>query len=348
MIRACRFLLILSLATAALAAPGTFLGAQAQSTQDPGELPPVGGVIRRDAPLRMGVTVQPDSVTVGQPFLVSIRVQAPAGSLVEFPDTPDSSFAVQALDPARVADSADSTLIDRTALYRIAAWDTGPQTVTFPAVRVNTGDAVRDLAVDDVAILVLSVLPTDSAEHIPRPARDLFDFPGPWWLPWLLALLVAGLIGLLLWWLWRRRRRGTPGSQVDPYEEAETAFDRVEAMRLLELGERSRHVALMTEVLRDYLAARDPATPVSLTTRELMSALHGSDLVPVDRLEVLLRESDLVKFANHAPEPERAREMGESARAVVRYVEAARAAAMAAALEQTEREARTGGNREAA
>ena len=339
---------VVLLSLLAAGASGPHAAAQVPGAQGGEARPPVGGVVMRNAPLRMGVTVQPDSVTVGQPFIVSIRVQAPAGAVVEFPDTPDSSFAVQALDPARIGESADSNVVDRTALYRVAAWDTGPQVVTFPAVRVTTGDAARDLTVDEVPIFVQTVLPADSAEHIPRPARDLFEFPGPWWLPWLLGLLVAGLVGLLLWWLWRRRRHSAAAPQADPFAEAEAAFDAVDSLRLLELGERSRHVALMTEVLRDYLAARDPATPGSLTTGELISALRESELVPVDRLEVLLGEADLVKFANLTPGTEHARELGESVRAIVRFVESARAAAMAEALERAEREARAGGAREAA
>jgi len=306
------------------------------------------GVLRQDAPVRLGISLQPDTVTVGDPFIVSVRVQAPLGAAIEFPENPDSTFAIQALDPVQVSESPDSTVVDRTARYRVAAWDTGLQPVTFQPVTVRTENATRRLAVENVVVFVSSVLPADSAEHVPRPARDPFEFPGPWWLPWLLALLIASLVGLLLWWLWRRRRRQAEAIVVDPFRDAEEAFERIESMRLIDAGERSRYVALVTEVIRDYLAARDPAAAVSLTTRELVSALNGSRIVPVDRLHAVLRDADLVKFANRPPSEVRAREIGAESRALVRHIEDARTATIVEAAEEAKREAGRSSAREAA
>ena len=43
---------------------------------------------------------------------------------------------------------------------------------------------------------------------------------------------------------------------VDPFAHAKAEFQRIEALGLLDAGERGRYVALMIDVLRDYLAAR--------------------------------------------------------------------------------------------
>lgn len=306
------------------------------------------GVVRQDAPIRMGVTVQPDTVTVGDPFIVSIRVQAAAGAQITFPDPPDSTATVQALDPVQHDASADTTVTDRTARYRLAAWDTGLQPVEFSEVTVRTTDGTRQVPVENVVVYVQSVLPADSSEHIPRDAREPFEFPGPWWLPWLLALLAAAVVGTLFWWWWRRRGAAEIVEERDPAAEAEQAFARVEAMHLLEAGEHSRYIALVIEVLREFLAARDPAASTSLTTRELLAVLHGSTLVPLERLQTVLREADLVKFANRDAGVKRAREIGAECRTLVQHVESAYAAAIAAAAAEAEREARTPAGREAA
>ena len=307
-----------------------------------------GGAVRQDVPVRMGVTVQPDTVTIGDPFIVSIRVQAGAGALITFPDPPDSTTTVQALDPAQVSGAPDSSVTDRTARYRVAAWDVGLQPVQFDPVAVRTGDAIRQLPVENVVVYVASVLPADSSEHIPKGARAPFEFPGPWWLPWLLALLAAAIVGTLLWWWWTRRRTTVVANEVDPAREAEEAFARIEAMHLIEAGEHSRYIALVTEVLREFLAARDPAASTSLTTRELLAVLHGSALVPVDRLQTVLREADLVKFANRDAGANRAREIGVECKALVQHVESALAAAVAEAAAEAERTVRTPAGKEAA
>jgi hypothetical protein len=92
---------------------------------------------------------------------------------------------------------------------------------------------------------------------------------------------------------------------------------------LLDAGERGRYVALMTEVLRDYLAARYPEAKLSHTSLELLRALHGQRWIPHERLMRLMTEVDLVKFARKPVSSERAREFGREARAIVGHEHAA-------------------------
>jgi len=133
------------------------------------------------------------------------------------------------------------------------------------------------------------------------------------------ALLAALLLAALLWWLWRwyRRRRAAP---LPPFETAEREFARVEAMRLIETGEPERHVALMTDVLRDYLAARVDGVQRSQTTNELLAG--AAPIRPYSSgLEQLLWNADLVKFARQRVTPADAEALGAQARAIVRQVE---------------------------
>ena len=128
---------------------------------------------------------------------------------------------------------------------------------------------------------------------------------------------MLALLLLLLWWWWRRRKRGAPVVQIDPFLYAEKEFARIEALRLIEAGERGRYVALMVEVVRDYLALRYTAARLSHTTTELLSALKGERAVPQERLGRVLTEADLIKFARRAVTADRALELGRDARAIV-------------------------------
>jgi hypothetical protein len=137
----------------------------------------------------------------------------------------------------------------------------------------------------------------------------------------LLGLLALALLALLLWW-WLRRRRHRPGPPpIDALQHAEREFARVERLGLLGAGERGRFVALMVEVLRDYLALRVPGAAPSLTSSELVRHLRTRRTMPVQRLATLLGEADLVKFARRPVTAERARELGQEARAIVHEVE---------------------------
>ena len=271
--------------------------------------------------IQYGVTKSKDTVTVGEPFEVRVRVRAPAGSRITFPENPDSAGTVQALDPRTitVADTVQS--LDLTAVYRLAAWDVGDQPIVIGNVRVATdqatgGDRPIDLA--SLGVFVRSVLPADSSLHVPKPARPIWEERAfPWWLVALILALIG--IGLLAWWWWRRSRRPAPPVVVDPYDRARRELNRIEAMGLVDAGESTRFAALVVEVMRDYFAARYDDAKLALTSREVIAILRRKPAVPIEQLTRVLHEADLAKFANWALTEERARSLARDARAIVEY-----------------------------
>jgi uncharacterized protein (DUF1501 family) len=168
--------------------------------------------------------------------------------------------------------------------------------------------------------------------------------PAPWW-PWLLAAAIILALLLFLWWWLRRRRRDAGPIVLDALAEAQREFARIDALQLLEAGERGRYVALNVDVLRDYLAARLEGAARSLTSAELLDALRARRAAGVERMAPVLGEADLVKFARRPVSAARAREIARELRAIVQDVENAviaeqqRRAAEAAAAAGGERAA---------
>ena len=278
--------------------------------------------------VQAGAAVDRDTVTVGDVVRLTVRVRAPLGATVNFPTGLDSLAPVQALEPPVVQDGADSSVVDRVATYRLSAWDVGAQPIRLGDVVVQADDGDRRVALTLPTLFVRSVLPADSAQRVPKPARDLLGVraPVPWWW-WALAGLALLAVGLLVWW-WIRRRRRAVRPTGDPFAEAEAAFVRIERLKLPEAGEPGRHAALMTDVVRRYLAARHESASLAQTSGELLAAIRGVQTVPFDRLRRLLDDVDPVKFAAAPLTVPRARELGEEAKAIVRE-ERARAAANA-------------------
>ncbi|HEX6966160.1 MAG TPA: hypothetical protein VF166_10200 [Gemmatimonadaceae bacterium] len=271
--------------------------------------------------VQYGISVRPDTVTVGQHFEVLVRVRAPMGATIAFPAGPDSGASIEAIDPRTVTTFDDTAAVEQTARYVLAAWDTGAVHTTLGTVVVTAGGVRRMIPVDSTVVHVHSVLPADTSLRVPKPARGILDARAPWW-PWLVAALVAlALILLLLWW-WLRRRRPVP-AELGAYARAEQAFARIDALRLLEAGERGRFVALNIEVLREYLAARVAVAHRSLTSTELLRALRDERALPSERLAPVLAEADLVKFARRPVSTDRARELAREVRDVVHDVEQA-------------------------
>src|SRR5258705_146056 len=207
--------------------------------------------------VRYGVTKSRDTVTVGEPFEIRVRVRAPADAVIRFPENPDTAGAVQGRDPRTIVVQDTVQSLDLTAIYHVAAWDVGRQPVRIDDVVVTWGGVERSVPIDGVDVFVRTVLPADSALRVPKPPRPIFEpMPFPWWLLWLLLAAIA--IGLLYWWWRRRRQRPRPRVVVDPYVRAVRELNRIEAMGLVDAGERTRFPALVVEVLRDYIAAVYP------------------------------------------------------------------------------------------
>jgi hypothetical protein len=272
--------------------------------------------------VQAAVGIEPDTVRIGDPFVVQIGVRAPLGATIAFPPAPDSTGAVQGLDPVRVETRPDSGGVVQWGYYRVAAWSIGDQTITLGDVVVTVGGRSRHVAITGRKVFVASVLPADTAQRIPKPPRPLYEFAAPLWWIWA-ALAALALLLLLLWWWWRQRKRSRPVAVPDPFARAEREFARVEALGLVEAGERGRYVTLVVEVLRDYLAARYPRAPLSLTSTEVLAALRAERAVPNDRLMRVLNEADLIKFAKRPVTAERAKELGREARAIVAQEHAA-------------------------
>ena len=289
-------------------------------------------------PVQAGITLEHDTVTVGDVVRLVVRIRAPLGATINFPAAVDSLGPVQSLEPPTVRSGADSTTAaDRTATYRLSAWDIGLQPIKLGDVLVQTDDGDRRVALALPSIFVRSVLPADTALRVPKPARALLEARPPiawWW--WALLALAALVIGLLAWWI-VRRRRGLLALPGDQYAEANAAFARIEGMRLIEAGEPGRHAALMTDVLRRYLAARLEPVSLALTSGELQAAVRSVPTVPHDALRLLFESVDPVKFANAPLAADRARAMGDDAKSIVRD-EHQRAEALAAAERVAEKE----------
>ncbi|MEP7343660.1 MAG: hypothetical protein ABI877_00275 [Gemmatimonadaceae bacterium] len=273
--------------------------------------------------VQMGVVVQPETVTVGDPFRLIIRVRAPRSAVIEFPTAMDSGGVVEALDPVVVQPSSDTTIMEQTATYRLAAWDVGRLPLALADILVRDADGERRVPLRNIFVQVRSVLPSDSAQRTPKPPRDIIDIPPPWW--WWVILGLAALALLLLIWAWlRRRRRLATVQAIDPLELAEESFNRIDKLGLVAAGERARHAALVIEVVREYLAGTVPYAPTSLTSAELLAALREEAGIPTNALATVLVEVDLVKFARRPITAERALALGKEARAMVRAIDTAR------------------------
>jgi hypothetical protein len=264
--------------------------------------------------------VTPEKVAVGEPITIELRVRAPLGTDIRFPALPDSSDVVEPLDPRQLREASSATIIDRTAVYRLIAWDTGQRVVRFGDITLTRDGATRRYPVTLPALQIRSVLPADTALRKPRPSRAVQDVPPPWW-----RYAIGAVIVLAILWLLRKALQKRASSQdrgPDPAKVADEAFAHAAKLGLLDAGETGRHALTHVDVMRRYLAARFPQADLTRTAREVSEALVGAEfpILPARVSDLLLR-AEPVAFARAPVRPDEARAIADEAKAIVRAVE---------------------------
>ncbi len=244
------------------------------------------------------VTIKPERVTVGDPVVVTARVSAPIGAVIEFPSVVNAGESIEALDPRVVHVRTGGNEVVAEATWRVVAWDTGAHALPIADASVTTGGALTHIPLPTMMLTVESVLPADTSRRTPKPPRDVVAIDPPWWDTWS-PLLVPLLVLLLGWAIWKRNRKERPAPPT-ARREADRAFERLESGSLGAVGEPAREVAIATEIVRDFLAARYAGAEVSLTTAELLALLPLRSTDVRHALGELLAFADLVKYARRA------------------------------------------------
>lgn len=275
------------------------------------------------------ITVSPTTVMVGEPFTVRLHLRGPAGITAHFPSVPDSGGTVEATDPRAIEDSSTATTFDQTAVYRFIAWEPGRRAIPLGGFSwVMAGSPVVHSERSEAMIEVASALPADTALQQAKGARDTIAPPIAWWRVLLAAVALLTIVGLI-WWA--RRRRTALAATPDAYADAQAGFAAVDELALTDAGEPGRAMLAYAEVMRAYLTRRFPAAGDGLTSREYVRVLEANDLpILPDEVRSVLDAADTVKFAGEALDAERVRLHAAAARGVVRDVQMAYQARLAA------------------
>ena len=274
------------------------------------------------------VTVKPERATVGDPVVVTARVSAPSGSLIEFPSVVNAGESVEALDPRVVHTRTGGNELVSEATWRLVAWDTGAHPLPIADATITIAGVLTRVPLPTMLLTIESVLPADTAKRTPRPHRDVIAIDPPWWDRWS-QYLVPLLVLALAWAIWKRNRKERPAPPT-ARRDADAAFTRLEAGALGAAGEPAREVAIATEIVRDFLAARHPDARVSLTTAELLAVVLLRSEDNRTALAELLAFADLVKYAKRGVNAREAAAFTERAHALLGRMAAAGDAQVAA------------------
>jgi len=243
---------------------------------------------------RLSASLDKDSAKVGSMVVLTLSYHLPEGG--RLPEDPE----IKGLEALTILERTVSSgqISIKLLIDRLGSWKSGPLSLAY----LDKEEKTQTLKADPVSLTVLSNLGEKPEEAQLRSIQGIIPITAMWlrYLPW-----GAGLLGILLvvagalWWHKRRRARKTSlGLEDPPYIRARKEIEQLEARGLFERGHIKEYYFVFSEVLRRYLESLRSFPAVEFTTEEIAHHIHNEQ----DRkLLLLLRQADLVKFADSIP-----------------------------------------------
>ena len=285
--------------------------------------------------LRM--TVEPDTIYIGDPFTITLTATYPQDHFVVFPrvdpewsnlnDESAPVFEVRNQVSLPTVENGDGT---RTSSIQIEAvlFTTGdiPTPELSVAIRKPDGEIInRPVRPIEVSVTPLELGEGEELKDI-EPQAVLPVPPDP--ISFVqersrfVILTAFGALGLAILALYFWQRRLSAGRTVPsaPAEVALRELDRIAAMQLESESDFKERYTLVSDCLRSYLLSRFYVPAPELTTRQILEEFELSGRLDsaISPLEGILEESDLVKFARFLPTRDDAVSIVERSRDFVR------------------------------
>lgn len=265
---------------------------------------------------RLTAALDRDSAEVGAVVSLTLRYELPEGARLpekrEIGGLEGLTVLEKREEPGRV--------IVKLLVDRLGSWESKPLSLAY----VDKENQTQSLTADPVSLKALSNLGDKPEESRLRPIQGILPTEPLWlkYLPWgsgILALLLAAIAIVS----WRRRKRALRAPiefEEAPHTRARREIERLEAQGLFEKGKVKEFYFRFTEILKYYLESIRGFPAAEFTTEEIArSVVDEQDRV----LLPLLREADLVKFADSIPTRARKEEDIEVALAYIRETSSA-------------------------
>lgn len=263
-------------------------------------------------PVTLFLDVSRSELTIADRVTLTLALDAPEGMEVELPAFGEKldQFAIVGYRTPTPQLQAGGKMRHQK-VYDLEPFLSGeyrlqPMTVKF---KEKTETDWHEVATEELTLKVASVIPEGGK-------LELHDIAGPMLsprpIPWVWlgvgggAVLALGLLTGLL--LWLRRRKNGPAAEppIDPAELAYDALRILVAEELVGKGEIKQFYLGLSGILRHYIENRFHLNAPEHTTEEFLRDLRDVAVLAESHKALLrqfLQHCDLVKFAEHQPQP---------------------------------------------
>ena len=260
----------------------------------------------------LSATVDKNSAKIGDLLWLTLTYELPEGG--HLPEDP----VVDGIEKLNIVERVirPGEIKFRFIVDQLESFQTEPINLTF----IDKDGNEQRIETSPVTIDISSNLGEKPEEATLRPIQDIIPIRSRWvpLLPW--AAVAGILLSLAIGWLWWRRKHrpiSILAAAVDPpHIQAEKEIDQLLADGLFEKGEVKTFYFIFSEIIRRYMESIRRFPAAEMTTEEI--ARHVGNTTQDQEILPLLRQADLVKFADTIPTPDRKARDIETARTYIR------------------------------
>ena len=260
--------------------------------------------------------IDTSQIRIGEQIRYELEVKTDSNSLVHFPE--GQTFAPLETVEALATDTLwEDRLMLLKKAYLLTQFDSGAYRIPAQQIAINE----RPFFTDSFAVRVGNVA-VDTTKQGLYDIKPLIEVKPNYSRMWL-WLLFIGLLGGGLFYYWYLGKRGEGSSLfggspkiLPPFDQALAQLQELEKSRYLIEGQHKTYYSELTAIVRNYLEEEAGIEALESTSEELITLLEmrkdaGELPLEEDTLEAfkeVLRTADLVKFARHTPENQKASE----------------------------------------
>lgn len=245
-------------------------------------------------------------ILIGDEVRLGLEISLPPGSEVVRIGI-DTLRMVKGLERRR-ASSLSTLAVSNAAFFEqffvLSAFDSGFYRLPPIPVDVRTPQGPRRLYSNDLGLMVRSIpISTDTAQL--QPIKEIWKEPLKATDLWWIALLLAGIGGMIFLLRWLNRKKmpreeiSAPTIQRPAHEIALEQLVALKAAGLPGKGQFKQFQSELTHILKSYISDRFQVNALESTTDEVRDLLQhlGAEASWSEALVRLLRNADWVKFA---------------------------------------------------
>ena len=254
---------------------------------------------------KVSVATDTTNIRIGEQFLFKIVIKDTAN--VIFPEKLENLTKLEVVKDIKI-DTFKNSLIKK---YLMTGFDSGAFYIPTQQIFIKNRAYLSDSVLINVATIAV-----DTTQQKPFPIKSIqteplvYDDFKPYLIWVVLALL---LIGLFIYYLKTRKKPEIKEIEtvntLPPYEEALEKLQELDDKLLWQNNEIKKYYSELTEIVRVFIEKELEIPALEITTFELISLLSDYNTPKninitketVRKLNALLQEADLVKFAKSTP-----------------------------------------------